>query len=146
MEIFYNNRDKDKNGNWKEIKDEISYADMSLKLILERQEIILSRRIPENLKPHLNKIIDIYKKLIVDNNFNELRGFNPSWYLYYALALEINGELKSAIKVLETGVESFPIDGVLKIELSRLFVQTGNITKAIEILETHLKKTTNNYQ
>ena len=138
LEIFYNNREKDETGGWKEIKDEASYADMSLSLILERQDVLSSRRVPENLKARLNDIIKIYKKLNTNSRFSELREFNPDWPQHYALALEIKGELDKAVQILQTACESFPDDALLKIELSRLFERQGDRTNSVSVLESLL--------
>ncbi len=138
LKIFYNNREKNESGGWKEIKDEAIYADLSLNLLLAKPNVFSGRRVPENLKEKLNNIIKNYKKLITDNQFSELKEFNPNWYLHYALALELSGDLDKAIQILQTGIDAFPEDEYLKLELSRLFEQTENITKSIEILEKQI--------
>ena len=138
LNIFYKNREKTENGNWKNIKNEAVYADLSLSLILAKPDIFSGRRVPDNLKDHLKEIIKIYKKLVIDGQYGEIKEFNPNWHLHYALALELNGEFDEAVQALKTGIDNFPKDERLKIELSRLFEQTRQITKSIKILETLL--------
>ena len=124
-----------KNGNWKDINSEIAYADMSLSLILEKQDIFSGRCIPDNLKEKLEGVIKIYKKLITDKQYSELTNFNPNWYLHYALALELSEKLSDAIHILQEGIRKFSYDDHLKIELSRLFTRKGDIAQSISILE-----------
>ena len=135
LEIFYNNSEKNENGDWKEIKAEASCADMSLRLILERQEVFSSRRVPENLKDRLDDIINIYKKLNTDKRFSELREFNPDWPRHYALALELKGDIDEAVFILQKGVKDFKSDDLLKIELSRLLKEKGDIENSAAELE-----------
>ncbi|MDE0119648.1 MAG: hypothetical protein OXM55_06555 [Bdellovibrionales bacterium] len=134
LNIFYDIIEQ-KNGNWKDINSEIAYADMSLGLILAKQDIFSGRHIPDNLKDKLEEIIKIYKKLITDSQYSELKDFNPNWYLHYALALELKGKLNDAICILQEGIRKFSYDDHLKIELSRLFTRKGDITQSISILE-----------
>ena len=116
-------------------QDKVHYADISLNLILEKQDVFSGRRVPEDLKEELKEIISIYHQLNTAPQYSELRRFQANWFLHYALALELNGELDKAISTLEKGVESFRQDDHLKIELSRLFVQKGEKEKSISILE-----------
>ena len=136
LNIFYNAREQDKG--WKDIMDEADYAYMSLSLILAKQDIFSGKRIPDNLNHKLEEIIKIYKKLVTASQYSELREFNPNWHLHYAQALELSGNLGEAISVLQTGVQKFPNDDDLKIELSRLFTQEGDIAQGISILEKRL--------
>ncbi|MDE0151699.1 MAG: hypothetical protein OXK80_04280 [Bdellovibrionales bacterium] len=133
LNIFYDARKK--NGGWKDINDEADYADMSLNLILERQDVLSGRRIPDNLKDELEEIVKIYKKLVTDSQYSELKDFNPNWYLHYALALEVGGNLSGAVSILEEGVRKFSHDDHLKIELSRLLRYKGDILQSVSILE-----------
>ena len=133
MNDFYNIKEQDESG--KNTMGEADYADMSLSLILAKQDIFSGRRVPDNLKDKLKKIIKIYKKLVTDSQYSELRKFNPNWYLNYSLSLELNGELNDAIYILQTGIQNFTNDTHLKIELSRLFVQKRDIAKSISVLE-----------
>ena len=121
-----------------DIRDMARYADISLGLILAKPDVSSGRRIPENLKEELNKIIDIYRKLNKSNQYNELLKFNPDWYLHYALACELDGELNEAVYTIKNGMDKFPNDDHLKIELSRLLAQKGDIATSISILENHL--------
>ena len=134
LNIFYNNRELDKKG-WKDIMSEADYADMSLGLILAKQDIFSGRYVPDDLKSKIEEIIKIYKKLITESQYSELKEFNPNWHLHYALALELRGDLNDAIHTLQTGIQYFPNDNHLKIELSRLFVQKNDIAQGISILE-----------
>ena len=133
LNIFYDTGKQDEG--WQNINDEADYADMSLGLILEKKDVFSGRHISDNLKDKLEEIIKIYKKLITDSQYGELKDFNPNWYLHYALALELNNELDDAIHALQTGIKSFPNDDHLKIELSRLFTRKGDIAQSISILE-----------
>ncbi|MDE0518813.1 MAG: hypothetical protein OXH36_04575 [Bdellovibrionales bacterium] len=133
LKSFCNAQEQDKV--WKDVNDEADYADMSLGLILAKQDIFSGRHISDNLKDKLEEIIEIYKKLITDNQYSELKDFNPNWYLHYALALELNGKLNDAIYILQEGIRKFSYDDHLKIELSRLFGQKGDIAQSISILE-----------
>ena len=114
------------------------YADMSLNLILESQDVFSGRKIPDSLKDELQKVIDIYIHLITDSQYSELRQYNPNWHFHYALALELNGDLNKAISVLEEGIRNFPKDDFFKTELGRLFMQKGDIKQTISILENQL--------
>ena len=118
-----------------EASEMADYAGISLKLILERSDVFSGRRAPESLKPELQKIINIYKKLNTDSQYSGLRRFQPEWPVHYALALELNGELDEAVFALETGITIFPENEHLKIKLSRLFEQKGDKEKSIDILE-----------
>ena len=133
LNIFYDIKGKDEG--WKDVNDEAHYADMSLGLILAKKDIFSGRRVPDNLKKKLEEIIKIYKKLITDSQYSELKDFNPNWYLHYALALELNGELKDAIYILQESIRKFSHDDHLKIELSRLLRQNGNVVESISTLE-----------
>ena len=133
LNIFYNTRKQGEG--WKDVNDEADYADMSLGLILAKQDIFSGRHIPDNLKDKLEEIIKIYKKLVTDSQYSELKDFNPNWYLHYALALELNDELDNAIHTLQTGIKIFSNDDHLKIELSRLLRRKGSIVDSIFILE-----------
>ena len=115
-----------------------SYADLSLGLILERQDVFSGRRIPDDLKNKLLEVIQIYKELITQEKYHEIKKFNSNWYLNYALALELNGELDKAISILEESIRNFPKDDFFKIELGRLFLEKGDIKKNISILENQL--------
>ena len=136
LNIFYTDRKKDEGG--KNILATADYADMSLKLILERQDVFSGRRIPDNLKDRLQEVINIYNNLIIDNQYSELRQYNPNWHFHYALALELNGELNEAISVLREGIRNFPEDDFFKTELGRLFMQKGDIKQTISIVEDQL--------
>ena len=133
LDIFYSTREQ--NESWKDIIVEAHYADMSLNLILSKQDIASGRRVPDTLKDKLEQIIKIYKKLVTNNQYNELKEFNPNWYLHYAIALELNGQLGDAVHILHTGINNFPNDDYLKIELSRLYTQKGDIKNSISVLE-----------
>ena len=130
LDIFY--KTKEKNKNWKNVMDEAGYADVYLSLILAKKGVFSGRRIPDILKDKLKEIINIYKKLVTES---ELKEFYPNWHLNYALALELEGDLDSAISILQMGIQYFPNNDHFKIELSRLFGQKGDITKSISILE-----------
>ena len=135
LDIFYNNREQNTDGGWKNIQDEADYADISLGLILSKTEVSSGRRVTDDLKKKTKEIIKIYKKLVIDDKYSEIREFNPNWYLHYALALELNEELEEAIRALQTGIDKFQNDEHLKIELSRLFEKIKSIDKSIDILE-----------
>ena len=134
LNIFYNNRELDKKG-WKDIMSEADYADMSLGLILAKQDIFSGRYVPDDLKNKIEEIINIYRKLVTESQYSELKEFNPNWYLHYSLALELKGNLDGAISALEEGIRHFPNDNHFKIELSRLLTKTGDIKQSISILE-----------
>ena len=136
LNIFYNTREQDKG--WKDIMDEATYADISLRLILAKQDVLSGRHVPDNLKHKIEEIIKIYKKLVTCDKYRELKKFNPNWYLHYALALELNGKLSDAIFALQIGIQNFPNDNHLKIELGRLLMQKGNIAESISVLEKQL--------
>ena len=133
LNVFYNIGKQ--NEGWKDVNDEADYADMSLGLILEKQDVISGRHVSDKLKDKLEKIIKIYEKLVTDSQYSELKDFNPNWYLHYALALELNGKLNDAIYILQEGIRKFSYDDHLKIEISRLFRQKGDIAQSISILE-----------
>ena len=132
LDIFYKAKESE---NWKNVMDEAVYADMSLGLILAKQDVFSGKYVPDNLKDKLEEIIKIYKKLVTDSQYSELKDFNPNWYLHYALALELKGKLNDAISILQEGIRKFSYDDHLKIELSRLFRQKGDIAQSISILE-----------
>ncbi len=136
LNIFYTGGKKGEG--WKNTLAVADYADMSLKLILKRQDVFSGRRIPDSLKDELEKAINIYNRLITDSQYSELRQYNPNWHFHYALALELNGELNKAISVLEEGIRKFPEDDFFKTELGRLFMEKGGIKKSISILENQL--------
>ena len=138
LDIFYKYREQAESGDWKNIQDEANYADISLGLILEKPEIFSGRRITDNLKKKNEEIIKIYKKIVIDDKYSGIRKFNPNWFLYYALALELNEELDEAIQALKMGIDNFPKNETLKVELIRLFEQTGQIVKGIKNLEKQL--------
>ena len=133
---FYTSIEKD--DDWKNILATANYADMSLNLILASQDVFSGRRVPDSLKNKLVEIIQIYEKLIANEKYHEIKKFNPNWYFHYALALELNGKLDKAISILDEGIRNFPTDDAFKIELGRLFMQKGEITKNISILENYL--------
>lgn len=133
LDVFYKTKEEDKN--WKDVMSEASYADMFLSLILAKQDVFSGRYVPDDLKSKIEEIIKVYKKLVTDSQYSELKEFNPNWYLHYALALELNGKLNDAIHALSTGIQSFPRDDHLKIELSRLLMQKGDIKQSISMLE-----------
>ena len=133
LNIFYNTREQSEG--WKNINAEADYADMSLSLILAKQDVFSGRHVPDDLKSKIEEVINIYKKLVTKSQYSELKEFNPNWYLHYALALELKGNLNDAILTLQTGIQCFPNDNHLKIELSRLFTQKNDMAQAISILE-----------
>ena len=135
LDVFYKNREQTENGKWKNIKDEASYADLSLSLILAKPNVFFGSKITDNLKEKIKEIINIFHKLNTDSQYNQLRLFQPNWPLRYALALELNEELDKAILTLQKGIDDFPKETYLKTQLSRLFEKTGQIAKSIEILE-----------
>ena len=130
LNIFYTNKEQD--------KDEIIYSEMFLKLILERKDVLSGQKIPDTLKDKLLEIVKIYEKFITNQKYDELKKFNPDWYLYYAISLELNGDINQSISILEEGIRKFPKDDTLKIELGHLFSQKGDIEKHISILENQL--------
>ncbi len=134
LKIFYNKITSDEIQ--KNIMIQEEYANLFLALLLAKPDVFSGRRVPDNLKTKLNEIIKIYERLVTDSN--ELQQFNPNWYLHYSLALELSGDLDKAIRVIQTGIDAFPKDEYLKLELSRLFRQNEDITKSIDILEKHL--------
>ena len=141
---FYNA--KEQNESRKNTMAEADYADMSLSLILSKQDILSGRRIPDNLKNKLKKIIKIYKKLVTDRQYNEIREFNSNWYLNYSLALELNGKLNEAIDILQKGIQNVTSNTYLKIELSRLFTEKRDIAKSISVLEELLGLQTETFE
>ncbi|MBC6414865.1 MAG: hypothetical protein GDA46_00495 [Bdellovibrionales bacterium] len=136
LNILDTSRKKDENS--KNVIATAHYADMSLSLILGRQDVFSGRRVPDSLKNKLEEIITIYENLITKDKYHEIKKFNPNWYFNYALALELNGDLDNAISILEEGIRNFPKDDFFKIALGRLFLQKGDIKKNISILENHL--------
>ncbi len=128
LNVLFKNREKD-------IQALGYYADMSLSVILSKPDVFSGRHVPDDLKGKIEEIINIYKDLITDSQYSELREFNPNWYLHYALALELKGNLNDAIHALKTGIRYFPKDNHLKIELSRLFTQKNDPAEGISILE-----------
>ena len=130
LNIFYTNK--------KQNKDEIIYAEMFLKLILERKDVLSGKKVPDTLKDKLLEVVKIYEKFITNDKYDEIKKFNPDWYLYYAIALELNGDINKSISILEEGIRKFPKDDALKIELGCLFFQIGDIAKNISVLENQL--------
>ena len=119
---------------WKDITSSAGYADMSLSLILAKQDVFSGRHVPDDLTNKIEEIINIYKKLT--SEYNELKQFNPNWYLHYALALELKGEFEEAIFILKKSIDDFPQDNHhFKVELSRILGQTNEIKKSISTLE-----------
>ena len=121
-----------------DVRDMTRYADISLSLILAKPDIFSGRRVPDSLKNELKKITEIYQKLVTDSQYSELAEFNPDWHLHYALTLELSGQIDKAIQALQNGIDRFPADEHLKIELGRLFTQQDNILKSISLLEKQL--------
>ena len=123
---------------WKDTLVEADYADMYIQLILSKLDIASGRRAPDNLKDKLKKIIDIYKKLTTGEKYSELSRFYPEWHINYAMALELNGDLDTAIHVLERGRDYFPNKESFIIEMGRLFLEKKDIPKSIDILENEV--------
>ncbi len=120
---------------------ESEYAEMSLQIILEKYKVFTSRCAPDSVIPELEKIIDIYKKLTTNRDFDELKKFHPYWYIHYAISLEINGQIDKAIQVINKGIDIFPENKDLKIELCRFLEVIGKIEESIIILEKIKEKT-----
>ena len=128
LNIFY--KDIDQKGN---IEILSFYADMSLTLILEKDNIFVARLVPHNLRNKIKEIINIYMNIV--RSESELKKFRPYWYIHYAIALELNGQLDTAIEVLEEGRNLFPNLLGFPAELGRLLAQRGDIRKSIFIME-----------
>ncbi len=128
LNIFDKNRPQD------DTESASDYAALALKNILKKESVLTASRVPGELKPKIEKIISIYKKLLKDRKNQEIISFRPRWYNNYALALFYNGQHTEAIKQLEEAVEKCPSDTYLE-DLGRMYVKKGGGKKAVSVFE-----------
>ena len=130
LDIFYK---KIKEQNQENIQEKIEWADMSLLLILKKEDIM--PRTPDCLKNKLKEIIKIYKDFVTKPEYSELRRFNPVPYLDYAEALVLDENMNEAIHIFKDGIDLFPNDSRFKIKLAWLYFMQEKWEKNISFLE-----------
>ena len=134
MKILYKNRDNDP-------MIISQYAYLSLTIILERQDVQTSTRVPKELKSELKRILEIYKKLTTESQYSELRQFNPHWYTNYAIAFELGGQIDRGEQIIRNAIEEFPDNNEFKVKLSKLLMQKGKLSESIHLMEKIKEKT-----
>ncbi len=90
-----------------------SYADIMLQIIEQDPDVRKTGKVTNQYKNKLIRIINIYKKILSDSEYNELKkvkAFICNVYINYAVALEFNEELDKAISILKEAENHFPED------------------------------------
>ena len=129
LEVFDKNRPKN------DTDSDSDYASLALGGILKKESVLTAGRVPEHLKPEIEKIINIYKNLLKDPKNQELIQFRPKWYQNHALALYFSGKPGEAIKQLEAAIEKSPNNESLKEECGRMYAKKGDKKKALSLFE-----------
>lgn len=134
MKILYENENDDAN-----IMSR--YAELSLTIISEREDVKTSIRTPEELKDEIKRILKIYKKLTTENQYSETKQFNPNWYINYAIAFELDGQIDKGEQIIRNAIEDFPDNNEFKVKLSGLLMQQGKLNKSISLMEEIQERT-----
>ena len=119
------------------VDDISSYANLMSEWILSKEDICIERHIPDDLKNEAKKIINIYQKLIQNNDYLEVQKFNPQWYLYYAVIYYFNEQnLDKAIKIIQQGLNTCEDKYDLQVRLSQFLIDEGREQESIHLLES----------
>ena len=129
LDIFYQQINEQ---NQENIEVKLEWADMAMRWIL-RKDIISPA--PDDLKETLIEIIKIYKNFLTNQKYSELQRSDPDLYMNYAKALKLKGDFSEAIKAFQKGIDAFPKDSPLKIELAQLYMMQKDWGKIISLLE-----------
>ena len=102
-----------------------------LKIIEQNPDVLKARKVTNQYKNKLIRIINIYKKIIADSEYSEFKKFKTficNVYINYAVALEFNEELDKAITTLKEAENHLPEDYNIQKKLIFLLLKKQSLS------------------
>lgn len=112
------------------------YASVLLIPIQKKLDSFIVKKAVDKYKPDILEAVKIYKKLISDQKYSEIKKFHPEWYVSLSVAYEFLGEVDESIKFIRIAISEDSENIKLKLRLVELLLLYKNIVdEGIEILE-----------